>query len=104
MTTQIKLTEPTIFPDLNRKEAKNESHARDFVTLEKLKYKHIRAALKYPEPDQMHQLMIILTGLSEIDAGELLPEDAAKIGIFLHQELNKFNQLSQNMLNNGNQS
>lgn len=63
----------------------------------------IRAALQYPEPDQMHQLMIMLTGLSEADVGEFLPEDAAKIGLFLHQELNKFNQASQKMLNPGNE-
>jgi hypothetical protein len=104
MAITIKLTEQIVFSDLNKKEGKNNDFARDAITIETLKYKHIRAALKYPESDQMHQLMIMLTGLSENDVGELLPEDAARIGILLHQELNKFNEISQNMLTPGNKS
>lgn len=94
--TTIKLSEPTVFNDLNKNEGLAPDFARDSITIEKLKYKHIRAALQHPEADQMHYLMILTTGLSENDAGELTPEDAAQIGLFLHQELNKFNNLSNN--------
>lgn len=92
----IKLSEPTVFTDLNQNEGLASDFARDSITIEKLKYKHIRAALQHPESDQMHHLMLITTGLSEQDVGELTPEDAAHIGLFLHQELSKFNNLSNN--------
>jgi hypothetical protein len=104
MTVTIKLTEQTIFPELNRKEGKNEDYARDFISIESLRYKHIRAALKYPDQEQLHQLMMMLTGLSEVDVGELLPQDAAKVGSFLQQEISKFNQLSQDILTHGNKN
>lgn len=94
MTHLINLSEPTIFPDLNNKESKNIDSPRESLHVEKLKYKHIRAALKFQETDQMHHLMMMLTGLNENDIGELLPEDAAKISFMLHESLMKYNQLN----------
>lgn len=92
MSQIINLTEPTVFPELNKKESKEINFARETIQLTPLKYKHIREALKYPVPDQMHQLMIMLTGLNESDIGELSPEDAAKLTISLHDSLQRFNQ------------
>jgi hypothetical protein len=90
----INLSEPTVFPDLNHKECKNIEFSRVTLNIEKLKYKHIRSALKFPEIDQMHQLMMMLTGLNENDIGELAPEDAAKISFMLHESLIKYNQFN----------
>lgn len=92
MIQLINLSEPTILPDLNKQEGKTADICREAITVEKLKYKHIRAALKYPEIDQMHHLMMMVTGLNESDIGELLPEDAAKLTLMLHESLKKFNQ------------
>lgn len=88
----IHLSEPTIFPELNKQESQQVDFRRETLTVEKLKYKHIRAALKYPEIDQMHQLMIMLTGLNENDIGELAPQDAAKLTLVLQTSLMEFNQ------------
>lgn len=88
----INLSEPTIFQELNKQEEKNLDYGRETIKVEKLKYKHIRAALKYPEIDQMHHLMMMVTGLNESDLGELLPEDAAKLTSILYSSLMKFNQ------------
>lgn len=52
MVYAINLSEPTVFPDLNSKESKNTDFPRETLHIEKLKYKHIRAALKYQEVDQ----------------------------------------------------
>jgi hypothetical protein len=91
---RITLSEPTVFPDLNSKESKGFDFSRDMLDIEKLKYKHIRSALKFPEIDQMHHLMMMLTGLNENDIGELAPEDAARISFMLHESLMKYNQFN----------
>lgn len=92
MIHSMNLSEPTVFPDLNKKEDKTADFHRDVINIERLKYKHIRAVLKFPEIDQMHHLMLMVTGLNENDIGELLPEDAAKLTLMLHESLRKFNQ------------
>ena len=92
MIHSMSLSEPTVFPDLNKQEDKTADFHRDVINVERLKYKHIRAVLKFPEIDQMHHLMLMVTGLNENDIGELLPEDAAKLTLMLHESLRKFNQ------------
>ena|SRR5690242_8304094 len=96
MVYAINLSEPTVFPDLNSKESKHSDFPRETLSIEKLKYKHIRAALKYQEADQMHHLMMMLTGLNDNDIGELAPEDAAKISLMLHESLMKYTQFNPN--------
>lgn len=88
----MNLYQPTIFADLNKKESQAPDFARTTLNIDDLKYKHIRAALKFPEIDQMHQLMLMLTGLTENDIGELSPQDAATLTLTVQEHLMKFNQ------------
>jgi hypothetical protein len=92
MNYSLNLSEPTVFSDLNKLENKTADFSREVINIERLKYKHIRSVLKFPEIDQMHHLMMIVTGLNENDIGEMLPEDAAKLTLMLHESLKKFNQ------------
>ena len=67
--TTFQLSEPTIFPDLNKKENKPADFARSELTLSSLKYKHFREVIKKPEEEQMHFLVLQLSNLSDDDAG-----------------------------------
>ena len=94
----FQLSEPTVFPDLNKKEEKDPNYERDTLALKSLKYKHFREILKYPEEDQMHYLMKYLTGLSEVDVGELTPDDAAELSSMVFESMQKYIQLGQKIL------
>lgn len=92
------LSEATIFPELNKKEGKEHNHERELLTLTTLKYKHFRSALKFPEQDQMHHLMLAMTNLSEDDLGELTPSDAAGISAIIFQAMKKYMELGQQII------
>lgn len=92
------LNEPTVFPHLNKKEAKEPDHVREILQLDILKYKHFRSALKYPEQDQMHHLMLAMTNLTEDDLGELSPHDAAGISALVFQSMKKYMELGQQIV------
>lgn len=94
----FKLSEPTIFPGLNKTETQEPHFERSEIQLNTLKYKHFRSVLKYPEEDQMHQLMLALTGLTEDDLGELTPTDAAEISHLIFQSMKKYMELGQQIL------
>lgn len=96
--TSFKLEEATVFPQLNKKEGKDADYARDELSLISLKYKHFRDVLKYPERDQLHHLMMTATGLSEVDLGELTPNDAAEISAYVLNSIKKFMDLSRNVM------
>jgi hypothetical protein len=96
--TIIHLSEPTIFPDLNRIEKKEPDHARDELELTKLKYKHFRSIMQHPEQDQMHYLMMTMTGLSEDDIGELSPDDAAKISAAVFESMQSYMDLGKKIV------
>lgn len=92
------LSQPTSFPDLNKQENKDAEFNREEIQLSPLKYKHFRAALKYPEEDQMHHLMMAMTGLSEDDIGEFSPNDAAGISKIIFESMRKYMELGQQIL------
>lgn len=92
------LSEPTIFPDYNKKQGKEESFALTEISLSTLKYKHFREVIKYPEEDQMHRLMLAMTSLSEDDLGELTPNDAAGISQIIFKSMRKYFELGQKIL------
>jgi hypothetical protein len=92
------LSEPTIFPDLNEKEQRDPGFARNEIERVTLKYKHFRAVLKYPEEEQMHQLMMSITGLSDNDLGELTPDDAATISHAVFNSMKKYMDLGKTIL------
>lgn len=94
----LPLSEPTVFPDLNAKENRDASYARDEIKLIGLKYKHFRAVMNKPEDDQMHYLMLEITGLSDGDAGELTPNDAAELYHIIFHSMRKYMELGQKVL------
>ena len=68
------------------------------LTLHSLKYKHFREIAKYPEEDQMHRLMLSMTGLTENDIGELTPNDAAGISQIIFESMKKYFELGQKII------
>jgi len=94
------LSEETVFADLNKKEGKEADFSRNEISLNSLKYKHFRSVLNYPEEDQMHQLMMALTGLTDNDLGELTPNDAAEISHIIFDSMKKYMELGQKILKN----
>lgn len=98
--TVFNLSEPTVFVDLNQKEGKEPSFSRDTITLNTLKYKHFRSVLSHPEEDQMHQLMLSITGLSDNDLGELTPNDAAEVSHLVFNSMKKYLELGQKIIKN----
>ena len=96
--TTIQLSDPTAFPDLNSAEGKEPSYERTELELKKLKYKHFRSIMKYPDEDQMHHLMMAMTGLSEDDIGELSPSDAAEISAAIFDSMKKYMELGKRIV------
>lgn len=94
----LTLSESTVLPDLNKKEQKEADFARTELALSPLKYKHFRAVLSYPEVDQMHRLMLAVTGLSEDDLGELVPNDAAQLSEIVFKSIQKYMELGQQII------
>lgn len=94
----IKLHEPTIFPDYNKKHELPEDHELTEIKLKSLKYKHFRAMLSIPEAEQMHQLMMLIADLSEDDIGELTPQDAAAISGQIYESLGSYIQLGKKLV------
>lgn len=98
--TTITLQEATVFPDLNASEGKEAGFERTVLSLTPLKYKHFRAVSQKPEEDQMHYLMMQMTGLSDDDLGELLPGDAAKLSGLVFDSMKEYMQLGQKIVKN----
>lgn len=89
----IQLSEPTVFPDLNKSEHQDINFERSELKLNSLKYKHFREVMKKSAEDQMHHLMKALTGLSENDLGELSPTDAAEISAIIFDSMKNYMEL-----------
>lgn len=75
----IKLSAPTVFADLNAKEGKDPTYARQEISLQRLKFKHFKEMNKIPQERQMIYAIAALTGLSDDDIDELYAEDAGEI-------------------------
>jgi predicted lactoylglutathione lyase len=93
----IKLSEPTAFPDLNKKEGKEDDFLRDTIKVYRLKFKHFKNMQQGSDESQMMQLMIELTGLSERDIDELYAEDAAEITSVVFGFMEKYFTLAKKM-------
>ena len=98
--TAIQLSVATIFADLNKNEAQLPTFERVELNIHPLKYKHFRSVMQYPEADQMHHLMLALTGLSEDDLGELCPADAARVSAMVFDSMKDYMQLGQKIMRN----
>ncbi|HEX2549547.1 MAG TPA: hypothetical protein VHM20_06950 [Gammaproteobacteria bacterium] len=94
----VNLSAPTIFPDLNQKEGKEEGYARDIVSVGRLKFKHFKQMQKLDENQQMQHAMSELTGLSENDIDELYAEDAAAITAVIYGFMGKYLELAKKMM------
>lgn len=98
--SELNLVVPTAFPDLNKKEGKEADFERNELKLNSLKYKHFRSVMKHKEADQMHHLMMSLTGLSEDDVGEFSPADAASISGLVYDSMKEYMQLGRKIISN----
>ncbi len=94
----IQLSEPTVFADLNKAEEKEANFERSEIAVKPLKYKHFRSVMQFPEADQMHHLMMVLTGLSEDDLGELCPGDAAIVSGMVFDSMKEYMQLGKKIV------
>ncbi|ALB24209.1 hypothetical protein Psal006b_00137 [Piscirickettsia salmonis] len=91
----ITLTEETVFPSLNIKEGKAEDFQRKELQLSALKYKHFRSSLGYPEEEQMHHMMMMVSKLTEDELGELSTDDTAEISEYIFNAIEKYVRLGQ---------
>lgn len=93
----IKLNYPVVFSDLNISKGFNPDHITTEITLNVLKYKHIKEMQTIKLEDQMNYALMVITGLSEGDLDELSSEDAAELIGIIHQSLKKYMELAQNV-------
>ena len=75
----IKLSAPTVFPDLNQKEGQAADHPREELAVKRLKFKHFKKLNEVKQEEQMLYAICELTGLSNDDIDELYAEDAGAI-------------------------
>src|SRR5579862_5262449 len=94
----VKLSAPTIFPDLNAAEGKEPDYARDSISVSRLKYKHFRKMQHLDDAQQMQFAISTLTGLSENDVDELYAEDAAEITSVIYSFMQKYLTLAKKMM------
>ena len=78
-TILIKLSAPTVFPELNQKEGFAADFARKELHIKRLKFKHFKEMNKMKPDEQMIYAISELSGLSENDIDELYAEDAGEI-------------------------
>lgn len=78
-TIVIKLSAPTVFPELNKKEGLENDYARKELPIARLKFKHFKQMNQMKPEEQMIYAISELSGLSENDIDELYAEDAGEI-------------------------
>ena len=94
----VKLTAPTVFPDLNKTEGKDPNFARDTIDVSRLKYKHFKQMQQLEDAQQMQHAISTLTGLTENDIDELYAEDAAEITGVIYSFMQKYLELAKKMM------
>ena len=94
----VKLSAPTVFPDLNLAEGKDLSFAREDVLVSRLKFKHFKQMQHLQDSQQMQFAISALTGLSENDIDELFAEDAAEITSVIYSFMQKYLVLAKKMI------
>ena len=93
----IKLSSPSVFPDLNKKQQQDENYARDVIEIERMRYGHIKAMQTISPEKQTHWAIQTLTGLSENDLDQLYTEDAAEITKTIFGFIEKYFALAKTM-------
>ena len=94
---KIQLSHPTVFPDLNKKENRNENEKRDYIEIERMRYGHIKEMQSIPPEEQTHWAMKKLTGLSDNDIDQLFAEDAAEVTKTIFGFIEKYFTLAKEM-------
>ena len=97
---KIQLSNPTVFPDLNKKENLEPNFARSSVNVERMRYGHIKAMQTISPEQQTQWAMKALTGLSENDIDQLFAEDAAEITQTIFGFIEKYFTLAKKIWNN----
>lgn len=96
----ITLSHATVFPDLNRKENKEVTHARTVIEIERMRYGHIKEMQNISPEQQTLWAIQKLTGLSGNDIDQLFTEDAAEITKTIFGFIEKYFVLAKKMWNN----
>jgi hypothetical protein len=96
----FKFKNPTLFPNLNASLGKSSNHLTAELSLTSIKYKHLREMAKLRPEEQMEYMMMVLTGLSSSDIGEMSPSDAAELIKIIYESMSTFNDLAKNFMNN----
>ncbi|HVY53575.1 MAG TPA: hypothetical protein VHA13_03555 [Gammaproteobacteria bacterium] len=98
---RIKLSSPTVFPDLNTKENQPEGFAREYVEVERMRYGHIKEMQAISPEKQTYWAIKRLTGLSDNDIDQLYAEDAAEITKTIFGFIEKYFALAKQMWSPG---
>ncbi len=93
----IKLSSPTVFPDLNKLEGLSETHARDKLEIERMRYGHIKEMQKISPEQQTQWAIKKLTRLSDHDMDQLYTEDAAEVTKTIFGFIEKYFALAKKM-------
>jgi len=101
-TVRVKLSNPTVFPDLNKKENLDKNHARDYIDIDRMRYGHINEMKTIAAEEQTHWAIKKLTGLSDNDINQLYAEDAAEITKTIFGFIEKYFTLAKKMWANPN--
>jgi hypothetical protein len=94
---RIKLSNPTVFPDLNKKENQSETYARDFVEIERMRYGHIKEMQAIAPEEQTQWAIKKLTGMSDNDIDQFYAEDAAEVTKTIFGFIEKYFSLAKKM-------
>ena len=95
----VKLSSPSIFPDLNKTEGRDETYARSEIEIARMRYGHIKEMQNISPEKQTHWAMQKLTGLSENDINEMYAEDAAEVTRTIFGFIEKYFTLAKQMWN-----
>lgn len=94
---KIKLSCPTVFPDLNKLENLSETHERDVLEIERMRYGHIKEMQQISPEQQTHWAIKKLTRLSDNDIDQLYTEDAAEVTQTIFGFIEKYFTLAKKM-------
>ncbi len=96
----VKLSAPSIFPDLNQADKKPKNHKRNEIKLSRLKFKHFKQMHELPPENQIFYAISTLTGLSNNDIDELYTEDLGQITKLIIGFMKDFVEVAQEMTGN----
>lgn len=100
----VQLSAPTILLDLNKNEGLIDTHERDSIRVERMRYGHIKEMQTMSPELQVTWAIKKLTGLSDADIDQLYAEDAAEITKIIFSFVEKYFKLAKEMWSNSAES